>query len=369
MKYLILSALFIFWQQPAADPAALFARAVALQQEGKLEDAAREYRAALKQKPDYVEAHANLGVVLSRLGRYEESVSAYEAAYKLAPQLYQIQLNLGIAHYRNSQFARAVESFEIVLARQPDIVQARQLYGVALVALGRDEDAIKQLEGLRDASPPDATVLYALGLACLRAGKAGFRATLERLAAFPEGEAALHLLQGQAFFRDREFEHALEELKGAEKRNPELPRLYYILGLTHLQLAQNKEAVAAFENALRRAPRDAATLYQLALAFESDGDLPAAEKNLRESLSLAPDSPESNALAGRILFKQGRHTEALKPLEFAAKLRPADPELRFTLARVYQRLDRKDDAAREFAEVQRLKAEQLKKDRANTPKH
>ncbi|MFN0086533.1 MAG: tetratricopeptide repeat protein, partial [Blastocatellia bacterium] len=112
----------------------------------------------------------------------------------------------------------------------------------------------------------------------------------------------------------------------------------------------------------------AAALYQLAYALESDGDLTAARERVGQSLRLAPDSPESNALAGRILFKLGTPAEALKPLEFAAARRPADHELRFTLARVYQRLGRKDDAAREFAEVQRLKAEQLKKDRGNTPK-
>jgi Flp pilus assembly protein TadD len=55
-------------------------------------------------------------------------------------------------------------------------------------------------------------------------------------------------------------------------------------------------------------------------------------------------------------------------LELAASKKPNDHELRYTLARVYQQLGRKEDAAREFAEVQRLKAEQLKKDRANTPR-
>ncbi len=73
-------------------------------------------------------------------------------------------------------------------------------------------------------------------------------------------------------------------------------------------------------------------------------------------------------MLGKILFKQGQAAEAVKPLELAAAKKPTDHELRYTLARVYQQLGRKQEAAREFAEVQRLKAEQLKKDRANTPK-
>ncbi|MFN0085008.1 MAG: tetratricopeptide repeat protein, partial [Blastocatellia bacterium] len=296
----VLTSIFVllFALQQASDPTGRFNRAVAMQQEGRFAEAADEYRAVLKSRPDYMEAHANLGVVLARMGRYEEAVTAYESALRLAPQVMPIMLNLGIAYYRAGQFARAIEVFESYLRQRPETVQARQLYGLSLAALGRDEEAIDQIERTLAAAPPDAATLYALGLSQLRAAKPGFRVTLERLAAFPQGLPALHLLQGQAFFRDREFEQALDELKEAEKLNPDLPRLYYVLGSTSLQLGRNKEAIAAFENALRRVPEDAAALYQLAYALESDGDLTAARERVGQSLRLAPDSPESNALAG-----------------------------------------------------------------------
>jgi tetratricopeptide (TPR) repeat protein len=352
----------------AGDIATQFNRAVALQQQGKLAEAAAEYRALLKQKPDYVEAQANLGVVLARLGQFDEAIHAYEAAYKLAPQLTPILLNLGIAYYRAGQFAKAVEVFPQFLAQQPNATQARQLYGLSLAALGKDEEAIRQLEPTLDAAPPDAAVLYTIGLAYLRAGKSGFRATLERLAAFPAGRPALHLLQGQAFLRDREFEQALEELRVAEKLNPDLPRLYYALGLAQQQLGRNREAIAAFETEARRSPQDAATLYYLALVLEADGQADAAEPRVRESLKLDAQNPEANALLGKILVKQNKPAEALKPLEAAIAQDASDPEKRYLLARVYQQLGRREDAAREFAAVQKLKAEKLKKDRAQTPK-
>src|SRR5262249_57800137 len=116
-------------------------------------------------------------------------------------------------------------------------------------------EAVKQLEQTLDSAPPDAAVLYSLGLAYLRLGKPGFRATLERLADFPEGRPALHLLQGQAFLRDREFEKALEELQSAAKLNPALPRLHFSTGLAPHQLGHNKEAGAALaEEAKNRPP-------------------------------------------------------------------------------------------------------------------
>src|SRR5262245_27589821 len=332
-----------------------------------LDEAAAEYRAALAIKPDYLEAQANLGVVLARLGRYDEAVAAYESALKLAPQAPSILLNLGIAHYRAGKFDQAIAAFQRLLEQRPDMTQARQLYGLSLSSLGRDEEAVKQLEQTH-AAPPDAATLYTLGLAYLRLGKPGFRATLERLASFPEGRPALHLLQGQAFLRDQEFEKALEELQSAAKLNPDMPRLHFSTGLAHLQLGHNKEAVAAFEEEAKRSPQDFTTLYYLADVLEKSGNTDSARERIDAALKLDPQSPEANGLLGRRPYQQGKAAEAVKPLEFSAAKKPADQEARYTLARVYQRLGRREDAAREFAEVERIKSEQLQKDRSRTPK-
>jgi tetratricopeptide (TPR) repeat protein len=364
---LIIFVIIFSFQQPN-DAATKFSRAVELQQQGKLIEAAAEYRAALSIKPDYAEAQANLGAVLARLGKYDEAVAAYESALKLAPHLTPILLNLGIAHYRAGKFDRAITVFQRLLEQRPDVTQARQLYGLSLAALGRDEEAVKQLEQTLDAAPQDAAALYSLGLSYLRLGKPGFRATLERLAAFPAGRPALHLLQGQAFLRDQEYEKALEELQSAAQLNPDLPRLHFSLGLAHHQLGHNKEAVAAFEEEVKRSPRDFSTIYYLADALEKDGNVSAARQRIDVALTLNSQSPEANGLLGKILFKQGKASDAVKPLEFAVTKKTDDHELRYTLARVYQQLGRRDDAAREFAEVERLKSEQLKKDRARTPK-
>jgi tetratricopeptide (TPR) repeat protein len=345
-----------------------FNRAVALQQQGKLDEAAAEYRALLQRKPDYVEAQANFGVVLARLGKYDEAIQAYEAAYKLAPQLTPILLNLGIAYYRAGRFAQAAEVFPQFLSRQPNHIQARQLYGLSLAALGQDESAIQQLELTLDAAPPDSAVLYTIGLSYLRTGKQGFRATLERLAAFPAGLPALHLLQGQAFLRDQEFEQALEELQAAEKLNTDLPRLYYALGMAHQQLGHNQEAIAAFENELRRSPQDSSVMYYLALALEAEGNVTGAEQRVRAALSLDTQNADANTLLGKILVKQHKPAAALPLLEIAVAKDARDPEKRYLLARVYQQLGRGADAAREFAAVQKLKADRLKKDREQTPR-
>ncbi|MGA1368957.1 MAG: tetratricopeptide repeat protein [Blastocatellia bacterium] len=232
----------------------------------------------------------------------------------------------------------------------------------------KDQAAIEQIAPTVSLAPPDAAVLYGLGLAHLCLGRAGFRAVLERLASFPGGKAALHYLQGQAFFRDRQFEQALEELRLAVQGDPALPRLSFTLGLTCLQLGKPREAIPPLTEAVEREPGNLAALYHLADACQREGREEEALSRLDQALRLDPGAAEVEGLKGRILQRLGRTAEALGPLERAAHRRPDDPELRYALARLYQQLGRRTEAAREFAAVQRLKAAQLEADRQATPR-
>lgn len=370
MFYAFLLALLIVSSESSQTPdtSAQFNRAVQLQQQGKLTEAADEYRALLKIKPDYAEAHANLGVVLAQLGKYDEAIGAYESAWKLAPQLTPVLLNLGIAHYRAGHYRKAADVLRAFLGVSPESVQARQLYGLSLVEIGEDETAIVHLELTLKEAPQDVAVLYSLGLAYLHLKRPETRSMVDRLAAFPAGEPASHLLSGQSLIASGDYERAIAELRIAEKMDGNLPRLHYSLGLAYHQTGSSKEALAAFERELARRPEDFLTSYYVAFLNEAEGNLEAAAKQLSRAMKLVPDSPDANALLGKILLKQDRAAEAVAPLELAIAKNPSDSDRRYTLARVYQKLGRKEEAAREFAEVQRLRAKKLEEDRARTPK-
>ncbi|HEV8485010.1 MAG TPA: tetratricopeptide repeat protein [Blastocatellia bacterium] len=365
---LILLALSWIGAQQPGNPTARFNRAVELQRQGALQEAVAEYQALLNANPNYVEALANLGGVLSRLGRYEESVDAYDRALKLAPQLTPLLLNLGIAHHRAGQFLKAVDTFQRVLEKDPAALQALQLLGISLVELGRDAEALPHLERAAQISPSDPAVLYSLGLASLRLGRPDPDRIISKLVESSSGLPASHLLKGQVLLSQFEYERAVAELEIAASLSADLPRVQYSMGLALLKLGRNKQAITSFEKELARTPRDFSTLYYLAYLNEADGNLDAAMERLSLALRLDPQSHEGNALLGKILLKQNKPAAAVAPLEYAVKGDPDDPDKHYALARVYQQLGRSEDAAREFSEVQRLKAAQLKNDRARTPK-
>ena len=58
---------------------------MALRNQGKLDEAIAEYREAMRLKPDYPEAHNNLGVTLKDQGKLDEAIAEYREALRLKP--------------------------------------------------------------------------------------------------------------------------------------------------------------------------------------------------------------------------------------------------------------------------------------------
>ena len=154
----------------------------------------------------------------------------------------------------------------------------------------------------------------------------------------------------------REFRAACDE-SGLRVR-PDLPRLQGLLALAYLKMGRTKDAIVCFERELRRAPDDFFVLYYLGYAQDILGNLDDARGRVEAALRVNPESPEANKLYGKILFRQGQMKAALEPIERVVKQQPFDSETRYLRARIYQRLGRAEDAKREFAEVDLLKAKE-----------
>src|SRR5262245_4061504 len=352
--------------QPQAQPSAAevaFNRAMDLQRQGQWPEAAEAWRKFLELEPRHAGAHANLGAVLSRLGQYDEAVKSYDDALRLDPRLTDALFNLGVAHYRAGQFAKATEALSRYLTARPDAWKAQQMLGLSILELGRDEVDAAQIDAAFSSNPQDVSLLFGLGLAYLRLKRPEVKKMIDRLAATSTGAPFANLLRGQNYLADSDFQHAVEALEAAGKLSDDLPRLHFSLGVAYLRAGRNDEAIRAFERELKRMPRDYWTLYYLAFLHDAEGQLDAAREKAQLALTIQPRSADAGALLGKVLLKQGRAAEAVTPLETAVAQNPNDSNLRFQLARAYQQSGRRQDAAREFAEAQRLKDRGIEKER------
>ncbi|HKX26198.1 MAG TPA: tetratricopeptide repeat protein [Blastocatellia bacterium] len=365
---LILLLLMLPPQDAPPSAEALFNRAVEFQRQSRWAEAAEAYRAFLKLEPEHAGAHANLGAVLSHLGRHQEAIADYETALRLNPQLTAVLFNLGSAHFRAGEFAKAAEALRRYLDLNPQAWPAQQLLGLSLVELGRDGEALPSLEIALKSNPNDVALLFSLGLAYLRLNRPEVNAIVERLAGSSQGLPFSHLLRGQNHLADNNVRSAIESLEAAGRLADNLPRLHFSLGTAYLRAGQNGDAIREFEKELQNLPEDFFSLYYLALSLEAEGRLDQARERLKAALKIDPRSPEANSLLGKILLKQGDAATAIGPLEAAVAQNPSDSKTRFQLARAYQQAGRRKDAAREFAEVQRLKDQGIEKERSGLAK-
>ena len=92
-------------------------------EQGKLDEAVASYQRALRLKPDYAEAHNNLGVAFKEQGKLTEAVAAGRGP---APQarLCRAHNNLGVAFKEQGKLEAAVASYQQALRLKPDYAEA-----------------------------------------------------------------------------------------------------------------------------------------------------------------------------------------------------------------------------------------------------
>ncbi|MFN0104385.1 MAG: tetratricopeptide repeat protein [Bryobacteraceae bacterium] len=160
---------------------------------------------------------------------------------------------------------------------------------------------------------------------------------------------------------------AFKELQRWDEAEAELalclPNLLAFDALATILIQRGRFADAAklAQRFLENAPNDHRAWYFIAAA--KDGlDQPGVEDTVRRSIKLRPEFAAAHALHGKWLLKNNRLAEAAIELENAARLRPDLVQAHLHLAQTYQRLNREDDAAREFNIVRDLK------DKEKTPR-
>lgn len=118
-------------------------------QTGHVSEVIDEYRAALRIKPDYVEARANLGSLLGDLpGRLPEAIAEYEAGLRITPDSAALHNNLGAALAAvPGRSLDAVAEYRAALRIDPNHAKAHINLGNLLAAMpGHEQEAITEYE-------------------------------------------------------------------------------------------------------------------------------------------------------------------------------------------------------------------------------
>jgi Flp pilus assembly protein TadD len=167
-----------------------------------LREAVTAARKALEMNPYFVDARNDLGIALLRSGDREqgkkELLNAFNDPTNPTPE--QTARNLGLAYYEEKNYPQALSWYQTSAAKSPKYADAYLGLANTLVAMGKLDEAIRQLEAGATALPDEWPVILALGEAYYRAGRFGeARTRLELVAGKdpvgPSGRRAAELLK------------------------------------------------------------------------------------------------------------------------------------------------------------------------------
>jgi Tfp pilus assembly protein PilF len=175
---------------------------LAYARQNKLTEAIAAFRKALELNPYYVDVRNDLGSVLIVSGKREEGKKEFLTAFNdptnPSPEL--SARNLGQAFYEEKNYSQALTWYQTSLGKNKTYPDAYLGLADTLVAAGKLDEAIVQLEAGVTALPEEWPVVLALGEGYYRAGRfAEARTRLEAVAGKdpvgPAGRRAAELLK------------------------------------------------------------------------------------------------------------------------------------------------------------------------------
>jgi len=113
---------------------------------GQLEVAAKMFEKAVGIKPDYAEAHKNLGITLRDLGRQETATESLKRAIEVEPNYVDAHYNLAITFKELNQLDNAIESYKKTITINPNFAAAHNNLGNLYRDFGRNTIAVDSFE-------------------------------------------------------------------------------------------------------------------------------------------------------------------------------------------------------------------------------
>ena len=112
----------------------------------RFEEAEKEYKEAIRINPNYVGAHNNLGILLKNLKRFEEAEKEYKEAIRINPNYVAVHYNFGVLLKDLKRFEETEKEYKEAIRINPDFAEAHGNLGILYSETKKSEEAKKELE-------------------------------------------------------------------------------------------------------------------------------------------------------------------------------------------------------------------------------
>jgi tetratricopeptide (TPR) repeat protein len=317
------------------------------------------FRKVTEAAPNLSDGYLGLGMTQLREGHVDDAIQSLRKATELNPKLPGAHMFLGIAEYQADRTEDALGSLKEEVALEPNNVEALTWLGIIELAQGHPEQATSPLDQAVALAPRDANVLYYRGRAHQMVAEESYRSLHD----LDPDSVFVHRGLADTLANSGQPEKAIAEYEAAIQKQPDNPDLYEALGEQEQKVSRVDAAEAAYRAELKLSEHSAIALYNLGKIYVEHGKASEGIPLLRRAQQAHASAAPTDFYLGLGLAETDQNQEAAQWLEQAVNSSPSpfiQQSAYYQLVRVYQRLNRKEDAQRALEELKKLKTQAAK---------
>ncbi|HLW79408.1 MAG TPA: sulfatase-like hydrolase/transferase, partial [Terriglobia bacterium] len=234
----------------------------------------------------------------------------------------------------------------------PALLERLRSLGYVAVSAG----SFVESSGKPVADPKDRVRVYELFSEAMSDGQHGrYEESLAKLREAEKAEPALlpiRYLMALDYYRQKDFPMARDRFQAALELDPKFALATYYLGLTEVALGDLDDAGASFRRALELDPTNFSAAFDLGALELKRNHAEAALGQFQHAVDINPDYAQAWEALGEVDLYLKRNDDAVRALERAVRLAPDMAKAHLNLSRAYQEVGRAADAQRESVGAQ-----------------
>ena len=313
-------------QNRTTNPHALYAYARMAARAGELDRAAETLEDLLAIDPEHERGAVFYARVLQQKGNISEALDSLSATLEKKPESKAVRMTFARLLVDARRYEAARDQFEILTEVAPDDTDVRYALGLLLLQTNRYEEARVHFEKLIVTSELRGVAYYYLGQISERVQE-----PLRALEYYRRVDRSEHYLDAQIrvsiiLADEGDVDEARAHLHSIIRRNPQQDvQIYRAEAEILVKIDRPLDAMSVYDQALAEHNDDIDLLYARAMLAEKLDRLDILETDLRRVLATDPNNSDAlNALGFTLADRTERFDEAIGLIQRAIDLRPDD---------------------------------------------
>lgn len=324
-------------------------------QEGRIEEAIKEYEIAVNLEPENLRLRYQLGRIYIETDQFGPALVQYKKIQQIDPNNLGITSQLAVLYFKNSQYMMAEKEYQEAAILYPE--NANVHFMLALISqksgsIKKAERHIKKALSLK----PDIGVFHSfLGEIYKKNGRIDEAEQHYMTAIRLEPEKSKnHYLLGRLYQESGFLDKAKIYLQNACDLDPEKGSYHRFLGDLYKEKGAFYKAREQYKKATKLEPENGGHYYALGVINQRIGLYKDAKIQFQLAIQLEPENAWYHRFLGQLYELMAQPGEALKQYQIAIQLDSEIPSFHYLLGKLYQKMDLPLEAYESYKRLLRL---------------